>query len=45
MVFGDLNMGFRVLGSNMRYMGSYFNIPKAILYLLKGDYRVLGLTA
>ena len=23
--------------------GSYYNIPKAIFYLLKGDYRVEGL--
>ena len=22
--------------------GSYYNIPKAIFYLLKGDYRVYG---
>ena len=28
----------------MGYMGSYYNIPKAIFYLLKGDYRDLGLT-
>ena len=25
--------------------GSYYNIPKAIFYLLKGDYRVSGLAA
>ena len=25
--------------------GSYFNIPKAIFYLLKGDYKVLGFRA
>ena len=24
----------------MGYMGSYYSIPKAIFYLLKGDYRV-----
>ena len=23
----------------MGYMGSYYNIPKAIFYILKGDYR------
>ena len=28
----------------MGYMGgSYYDIPKAIFYLLKGDYRHLGL--
>ena len=27
----------------MRCMwGSYYNIPKAIFYLLKGDYKLLG---
>ena len=25
----------------MGYMGSYDNIPKAIFYLLQGDYRAL----
>ena len=24
----------------MGYMGSYYSIPKAIFYLLKGDYRI-----
>ena len=27
----------------MGYMGSYYNIPKAMFYLLKGDYRFEGL--
>ena len=27
----------------MEYMGSYYNILKAIVYLLKGDYKGLGL--
>ena len=26
----------------MGYMGSYYNIPKAIFYLLKGDYGLIG---
>ena len=27
----------------MGYMGSYYNIPKAIFDLLKGDYRIRAL--
>ena len=26
----------------MGYMGSHYNIPKAIFYLLKMDYRLIG---
>ena len=26
----------------MGYMESFYNIPKAIFYLLRGDYRGLG---
>ena len=28
----------------MSICGSYCNVPKAIFYLLKGDYRVLGVS-
>ena len=29
--------------TTMRYMGPYYKIPKAICYLLKGDYKAISL--
>ena len=34
-------MGFRIWG----IWGSYFNIPKAIIYLLKGDHAAITVNA